>query len=393
MKNCSRITPDGTKDWLFEECVARRGAEARLAALFAGRGFCEVMTPGLEFLDVFENGKLMDTQEMFKLCDNHGRLLAMRPDSTIPIARLAGARLQQASLPLRLYYAQDVYRMNQELSGHHVGQFQMGVELIGAAGERADFEVAALAAESLRVCGCERFRLELGHVGLFRALMARLDASEETKDALHRYIETKNYPALGDLLDTLPSTPVAEAIRRLPRLFGGDEVLAQAREMCPDADSREAVERLATIYHRLCQLEPDGRVMMDFGLVHRHEYYTGMIFRGYVEGSGETVVSGGRYDTLLGKFGESRPATGFGINVDALSRLPEVAQSLPPVQVLVHATAGCEAEAMRYLRQLNEQGTVCEYSLFDTPQEAEAYAAQKGIAQVCVISEKKEDSR
>ena len=156
MRRNRRVTPEGTRDLLFEECLARREAEGRLTDLFVRRGFSEVMTPGIEFYDVFHADSMaIPAESMYKLSDDKGRLLVMRPDSTMPIARLAGARLQQAPLPIRLYYAQDVFHLNHGMTGHNDQEFQAGIELIGAGGQRADLEVLALAADALAESGGE----------------------------------------------------------------------------------------------------------------------------------------------------------------------------------------------------------------------------------------------
>ena len=120
MRKNRRITPEGTRDLLFEECLARREVEDRLSNLFVQRGFSEVMTPGIEFYDVVPgDNEAIAPESVYKLTDNKGRLLVIRPDSTMPIARLTATRLQNAPLPLRLYYAQDVFRLNHGLGGHN----------------------------------------------------------------------------------------------------------------------------------------------------------------------------------------------------------------------------------------------------------------------------------
>ncbi len=180
MRKNRRITPEGTRDLLFEECLARREVETRLTDLFVQRGFSEVMTPGIEFYDVVPgDNEAIPPESVYKLTDTKGRLLAVRPDSTMPIARLTATRLQNARLPIRLYYAQDVFRLNHGMAGHNDQIFQAGVELIGAAGERADLEMISLAAQSLRSCAGEKFRLEIGHVGVFRSLVEQLAVEPE----------------------------------------------------------------------------------------------------------------------------------------------------------------------------------------------------------------------
>lgn len=391
MKKTMGITPEGTRDLLFEECAARRDTERRLTGLFEQRGFSEVMTPGVEFFDVFQAGRAtMPAESMYKLTDNKGRLLVLRPDSTTPIARMTATRLKSAPLPLRLYYAQDVYHLNHGLFGHDDQVFQTGVELIGASGVRADMEVIALAAESLRRCAAGDFRIELGHVGVFRALVSELSVDEATAAAIHNLTETKNYGALSDLLDTLPAGEAVDAIRRLPRLFGGEEVLARAQGLCRSAAARGALDYLSRLYRALCRLGLGDRVMIDLGLVHRNEYYTGVIFRGYMEGSGETVVSGGRYDELLSQFGDPLPATGFAVNVDAVVKARLTAGAVVPAarpQALVFAADGFEAAGLRLVAELSEDGTAVEFSMFDTPERSMEYAAARGMTRVYAVTD------
>lgn len=390
MKNNSRITPQGTRDLLFEECLARREAEGMLSDLFTCHGFSEVMTPGLEFIDVFQAGHpAIPAQGMYKLSDLKGNLLVMRPDSTMPIARLAATRLQKAALPIRLFYAQDVYHLNPGLSGHNDQEFQAGVELIGAGGARADLEMLFLAAQALKLPYEEGdFRLEIGHIGFFQSLIAQLEVTEEERDRIRILIESKNYAGLSDELDRLPAGKAVDAIRRLPRLFGGEEILQEAEALCPGEETRDILKYLAGLYRSLQELGLKNQVMIDLGLVHRNEYYTGVVFRGYMDGSGETVISGGRYDTLLQQYGRPLPATGFGVNVDAVTKVMldrgEVEPPLPP-EMLVFAEDGCEIEALKKVRQLTEDGYICEFSLQFTRDEALRYAQEKAIAQVVVV--------
>ena len=118
MKRYDLITPEGTRDLLFDDCLARRQVENKLSKLFEGFGYSEVVTPGIEFYDMFIGSTRNFQQEsLYKLVDSKGRLIVMRPDSTIPIARLAATRLKEAELPLRLYYNQSIYENNALLKG------------------------------------------------------------------------------------------------------------------------------------------------------------------------------------------------------------------------------------------------------------------------------------
>lgn len=386
MRQNRRITPEGTRDLLFEESLARREAEGMLSDLFVGRGFSEVMTPGMEFYDVFHADTMaIPAESMYKFADAKGRLLVMRPDSTMPIARLVATGCRTPGCLSGCITHKMCTGFTTACPATTTRCSRPGVELIGAAGERADLEVLSLAAEALRQSVGEGFRLEIGHVGFFQSLMRQLPADGETKDAIRTLIENKNYAGLSDELDALPPSQTVDVLRRLPRLFGGEEVLRAAASLCHDEDTKEALACLARLYLALRRLGLGDQVMIDLGLVQENEYYTGVIFRGYIEGSGDTVVSGGRYDTLLQQFGSPLPATGFGVNVDCLTKAMldrgEVDPPMPP-EILVHARPGHEVDALQKVNELIEQGMLCEFSVFEELPRSMDYARARNIGQV-----------
>ncbi|MCI9224728.1 MAG: ATP phosphoribosyltransferase regulatory subunit [Acutalibacter sp.] len=388
MRNYSKLTPEGVRDVLFDECRAHREAQRRLTAIFTRRGYREVITPGLEYYDVFSlPGAAIPQQEMYKSTDSGGRLLVFRPDSTLPIARMAAARLQGHRRPIRLYYSQSVYRTWPELSGRSHESSQMGVELLGAAGLRADLEVIGAAIEAIKAVAGD-YRIELGHAGLFRHLVERLDLPPEAREEIRATIEAKNYGALGGLLDPLGNSPEAQALRRLPRLFGGEEVLSEAESWELDGGAAQALGYLRTLYTALQELGLGQRLMVDLGLVQRNDYYTGVVFSGYVQGRGGPVLTGGRYDNLCGRFGPEMPAAGFAMDMDAAASLlePHMFQN-GAAQVLVHGEPGFEPKAQQELLKRTAAGQVCEGSVWETIDEAMEYARAEGIPIVAIVGE------
>ena len=392
-----RITPEGTRDLLFEECEAVKTVERALGGLFVSRGFLEVRTPGLEFLDLFTKpGAVFPQESMYTLTDRKGRLMVMRPDSTMPIARLASTRLRCAPLPLRLYYNQPVYRAGSRLNGRSDEIMQTGVELIGCGGPRADLEILTLAADTLRACGGS-FRLEVGHVGIFRTLVSALPVSDAVRDELRTLTENKNYPVLSDRLASI-GTPEAALLGRLPRMFGGEEVLAEAESLFREnAEIMRLLAGLRGLYEDLCAVVEPDCILLDLGLVNPSSYYTGVVFTGYLEGRGEQVLSGGRYDRLLEAFAgtgedgepspERREAIGFGVDVDAVARLHLASAEQPAPSLLVHGLPGYYARALRLCREMSGSGRICECSVFETPEEAVRYARQRGIPTVASVGE------
>ena len=388
MKTYSKITPEGTRDLLFEDCRARREVEARLARIFTLRGYREVITPGLEYYDVFNlAGAAIPQQEMYKCTDNHGRLIVFRPDTTLPIARMAASRLQSHEKPLRLFYNQSIYRNRPDLSGRSNESAQMGIELMGAGGIRADLEVIAAAVEALSQCVPD-FRMEIGHARVFQALADRLPLSLEAKEALRGTIEAKNYAALDELLDPLGDLPAAQAMGQLPRLFGGEEALEEAERWFQDGETREILEYLKSLYAALGQLGLGDRLMVDLGLVQRNDYYTGVVFSAYVHQHGDAVLLGGRYDSLCEKFGDPMPAVGFSLDLDALGGLRAASlEGEEPAQVLVYGEPGYEIQGQKLAGSLSNEGVLCETSVWETEEETLAYARQAGIAKVICVGE------
>lgn len=386
MKPFTKLTPEGVRDVLFEECRARGEARRRLTEIFARRGYQEVMTPGLEYFDVFNlPGAAVPQQEMYKSTDGAGRLLVFRPDSTLPIARMAAARLHNHRRPMRLYYCQDVYRSHPALSGMSHELPQMGVELLGAGGLRADLEVICAAVEALRAVTPD-FRVEVGHAGFFKLLAGRLDVSNEEREEIRATIEAKNYGALGGLLDPLGDSPEAVAIRTLPRMFGGEEVLAQAEGWNLDGEAAQTLEYLRTLYAALKELGLGDRLMVDLGLVQRNDYYSGVVFSGYVQEQGGPVLTGGRYDGLCSQFGAPMPAAGFALDMDAAATL--VGRDMTetgPAEALVHGETGYEIQAQQETARLTAQGVRVEGSVWETLDEALAYAQAAGIEKVIAV--------
>lgn len=319
MKRYSNITPEGSRDFLFEECDDRKNVETTLSALYKENSYRKVITPAIEFFDVFTNSNAgIEADDMYKLTDNQGRTTVLRPDNTMPIARLVATRLKEADFPVRLYYNQNVFVKNKVLAGTTDEIPQSGIEFIGDGSLDADIEVISMAVEALKRSDLNSFKIEIGHAGFFNAVLDKMNLSSAQKSEICKLIEGKNYAALGDMLDALGNTAETEVLHKLPRLFGGTEVLDEAKTLYQSENSDKALDYLKTLLNKLEEMGISDAVMIDLGLVNRSNYYTGVIFRGYAEGSGLTILSGGRYDNLIAEFGLDVPAIGFGVDVNAL---------------------------------------------------------------------------
>ena len=389
MKNYDLITPEGTKDLLFGESVVRRKIEDTLLKLFKSRGYSEIITPGLEFFDVFNmKSRYFPQENLYKLTDSKGRLIVMRPESTMPIARVVATRLRDAELPLKLCYNQTIYRNESLLKGRSDETVQAGIELIGSEMKMADLEVISAAVDALNAFGLE-FSLELGHIGVFRCLVDRLEADEKDKNYIRKLIQNKNFPALNDFLDTFGNNSITAALKKLPTLFGGVEVFEKAEELIPDENVKRILDELREIYCDIAEVYGnEGNITVDLGLVNKTDYYTGLIIKGYLKGHGDEVVTGGRYDKLIADFGYDIPAIGFAVNVNAISKVIEkngILPSDPAPDVIVFAEEGFEAAAIKQARELREQGFIVENALFTDIESVREYAKEKKICKVVVV--------
>lgn len=390
MRNYNLITPEGTKDLLLEECLVRRETEEKIRSVFQSRGYDELVTPGLEFFDVFQSEAVRYPQEqLYKLTDSKGRLLVLRPESTTPIARVVATRLREAMLPLRLCYMQSAYRFEPALKGRSDAFMQAGVELIGSNSYMADLEMASMAIVVLKECNETNFSLELGDAGIFKELMRELHAAPNTKEEIRYLIETKNYSALNDLLDTLGDNHIIHALKKLPSLFGGEEVFDKMAQLYTTPHIQDMLEYLRKLYKEIAALIGKERLSVDLGIVNKADYYTGVIIKGYLEGYGDEVLSGGRYNKLLESFGYDVPAVGFAVNVDAVAKvaMKKNPRTKKPADAVIYAAPGYEQAAIKLAETKRQAGSVVEFALEETSEAALQYAKTRQIPKLYRVKE------
>ena len=359
-------TPDGTRDLLFEECEVQNRIKAALSGVFSSRGYTQVVTPTMENYDLFRMDSAgLAENEMYKLVSNTGNMLVLRPDITMPIARLAATRLKDAPLPIRLHYTEKVFRVSPDYKGRSNEITQSGVELIGAQGLASDLEIIHMAAKCFEACNITDYKIEIGHAGVFKALATALGVSDEETEEIRLAIESKNYSTLEDILEDIGQNAAVKALKMLPRLFGGEDVLKTAKDLFGDIAADE-LDYLKTLYNAL-QPELGDKISLDLGLVNRNNYYTGVVFRAYTSGCGDTAISGGRYDTLLNEFGLNQPAIGFAVDNNVLTELElnNFSYGTTSPKRLIYPALGFEMKALKYMDEKIAKGEICEIMTSD----------------------------
>jgi ATP phosphoribosyltransferase regulatory subunit len=303
--------PPGTRDVLPDEMRELRELTRRMHAVFEGDGYGEVWTPALEYDDVLRLGDGRGAAAAFRLFDDHGHVLALRSDATIPIARLVANRYAGVPGPLRLCYFAHAYRAVARGSGQAREFLQGGVELIGVGGAEGDAEVIAMTMEALTEAGLRRHRVGLGDGMLYRALLAATEVPEPQQQSLLEALWKRDLVSLEGRVDRLGLAPAArDLLVTLPTLRGGPEVLDRV-----DGSLSAAVDNLRACHELLVERGAAGSVIFDLGLLRDLDYYTGTIFEVYDPAVSFPLGGGGRYDELLGRFGEARPACGAGLDV------------------------------------------------------------------------------
>lgn len=354
-----KYVPDGVEDCLPAECIIKKNIECSIRGEFILSGYEEIETPAYEFLDAFQSGVGSYMQEsMIKFVDPKGRILVLRPDITVPIARAYATKLGPGIK--RLFYIQNSYAAASPSIGK-AGEFtQAGIELIGDGRYQADAEVIALAVRSLITAGLKEFTIDIGQVAYFKALISGLELNEAGVDILRHAVDSKDEMAIGEAADKLGITgALKDQILKLPGLFGREEIFDRALALSDEVGCRDAVENLKSVYGLLSDLGLSDYISVDFGMLHDIAYYSGIIFRGLTPGIGFPVISGGRYDELLKKFGSPAPATGFALGIKrvmiAMERQGRLKGAYDKLAVVSCDMSAC-ASAAKYAEDLRLKG-------------------------------------
>jgi ATP phosphoribosyltransferase regulatory subunit len=373
--------PQGVVDLLYQDAASKRNLEAALRGCFRAWSYDELIPPSFEYADTLasEAGTQL-AEEMYRFTDRDGRTLALRPDLTIPAARVVATRLHDQPMPLRLFYVGSVFRYEAPQAGRQREFTQAGVELIGAGTPAADAEVLALTVEALAAAGLRHFQLALGQMAFFRALLAELDSPAAVLGALQSAIDRKNPADLAAALEqATASQPLRRAFTALPQLNGGPQVLQQGRAVCLNPAMQAALDWLDALHELLVAYGVVDDMTFDLGETRGMAYYTGITFKGYTPGLGFSICSGGRYDDLVGHFGRPQPAVGCALWVDRilLARQRQGWQPAPLVPDLLWAADACP-DCLRLLLALRRRGLRVELDVSDASPNALRQRAASG---------------
>lgn len=349
--------PSGMRDQILGECEIKKQLQLKIESSLDKWGYKEVITPTIEFYKTYEEGfRDIKEQDMYKFFDAQGRILMLRADMTIPIARVVATKFKDATTPLRFRYCANVFKVHEELSGLRNEISECGVELIGMEEKCGDLEILVTALEALKVVDNRKWILEIGNIAYFNEACRLSNIEGIDKEELADLINTKRMQELNEKLLTLQLTKEQSMFfKMLPWINGDVSILEEARKYAFAKELENILDSMQSLYDDLHKLGYED-VNFDLGKAANLNYYTGIIFEAYVEGVGNKVLSGGRYDTLISRYGRNLPATGFAIKLDALLDIIEKKEEKISYKISYHPNY--RVEALMKAKELQKENTV-----------------------------------
>lgn len=332
------LLPDGVEEILPAEAKAIDTLRRRLLDLYSAWGYDMVIPPLLEYTDSLLIGLGRDVDLLtFKVTDQlSGRTLGIRADITPQTARMDAHSFNRTGAN-RLCYAGHVVHTRPKNPLATRTPIQAGLEFYGESGIAADIEVVSLLLESLQVAGLPRLHIDLGHVGIYRAIAADAGLTKSQEDTFFELLQRKATTEICAWVDLNIADPAkAGLFLSLPALAGGKSVLQKARDLFGRVKAAQvAVDQLDEVARVIEQRYPAAELYFDLGELRGYHYLTGLVFAAFAPGYGNPIASGGRYDHIGEVFGRARPATGFAVDITAISKLGLLTKvSVPAIAVV-----------------------------------------------------------
>lgn len=325
LKHDPWLLPDGVEEVLPGDAMYLEQLRRRLLDVFAVWGYELVIPPLIDYLDSLLTGTGHDLDlQTFKLTDQlSGKLLGIRADMTPQVARIDAHNLGHAC-PTRLCYVGTILHTRGDALEKTRIPMQIGAELYGHSGKESDLEVILLMLEMLAMAGVLGVHLDLGHVGIYRALVEQAQLNPQQEAALFDVLQRKAKAELCELIDGYQLSDALKSIfLTLPELNGGRKVLQDARRLLPgdNAQINKALTDLEFLADALQRRFPSLPVSFDLAELRGYHYHTGAVFAAFVPTVGREIARGGRYDNIGQVFGRARPATGFSADLKLLASL------------------------------------------------------------------------
>ncbi|WLV25113.1 ATP phosphoribosyltransferase regulatory subunit [Aciduricibacillus chroicocephali] len=326
---------------------------------FSLHGYNQIRTSTFEPYELYINATgTIHTDEMIKMIDQDGKVLVLRPDITIPITRELAAQNFTAADHTRYFYVSDVFRNSFDGNGSKE-KTQAGIECFGEKSPEIDAEAIVLAIQTLKDLDVANFKLEIGHADFFKQVANEMNLDPQEFEQLEKYIQAKNMTEIGPFLEQHDVRPeVAEAANAIPLLYGNPKsVIADAEKYALNDTMKAALQNLSEVYGVIEDYGLADYVVLDFGLINHMDYYSDIIFQGFIDNVAKPVLMGGRYDHLSEQFNARIPAIGFAFDVEALLEGTKESYEAPAaVDMTIIYEASRRQEAFFIAGELRDQG-------------------------------------
>lgn len=352
------LLPEGIEEILPPKASQLEGLCRDIIDLLSSWGYEFVIPPMLEYLESLLTGTGEDLDlKTFKLTDQlNGRLMGLRADMTPQVARI-DAHLLKRDTPTRLCYLGSVLHTRPAHSGETRAPLQVGAELYGHAGMASDIEIVRLMLATLRLAGIDKTCIDLGHIGIFRALSKQSSLNEGQQTTVFEILQRKAKDELKDKLGNWQIKDAASlALLDLIDMNGDTSILQEAEKRFASISTtvKQDLEELQTLANAI-EDQPGIEIHIDLAELRGYHYHTGMMYTAYVHGQGEGIAFGGRYDDIGLAFGRSRPATGFSTDVKSLVKYRS---DQSPVVERIFAPANQDKKLEQLVTKLRAEGRV-----------------------------------
>lgn len=350
--------PDGTRDLCLSQCSIKKQLQNNIENVMELWGYREIVTPTVEYYDTYNHGfGNLEDEKMVRFFDRAGKIVTLRMDMTVPIARVVATKFKDERAPLRFRYCANVFRIENYLSGMKNELTDCGVELVGLNSEESDLEILCCAMEVMEQVKSNNYTLEIGNTEFLKSAFEIMELTEKQQQALAELIHNKKIDELKIYVDELKlEEGYADFLKYMPMLCGSEEILDVAKKFCFHEKLREVVDRLEQLWNDLMELGYGENISFDLGKIPGLNYYTGIIFEAFVENVGKAVLSGGRYDDLIGRFGVNLPAVGFSVKLDYAMEIMK-AQDKTKI-ILLKYPLSKKVEAMKLAGKLRKYNVV-----------------------------------
>lgn len=359
----------GMRDLVGEEAKAFTYIIGKARETSSLYGFKEVITPHVEPLELLsaKTGEEI-RQRMFIFKDLGDRLVALRPEFTASIARLATTSLKNEPKPLRMFSVGTVYRYDEPQHGRYREFWQSNFELIGSAKSEADAEIILITNNLMKSLGLHGYVFKIGHIGMIRGILSQNGLDEKTQNMILQHMDKEEYDAALKLVESEKCRAMLEGLIKIRGNDWLDTVEQLQNYVVNYEKAKKTVENLAEVL-KLVTESTDISIVVEPAFARGLEYYTGMIFEIYIPGLEIALGGGGRYDKLIEAFGgEPTPAIGCAHGIDRIAIALQTQKTTPAAKAdkkvaVIPITESMKSEALKIAHHLRAAGVTVEFEV------------------------------